>query len=171
MCKRDGIDLYNYVPLTFSFRTNEPAFFDDLQNFAKLFLAIEKGVSADAIKSKDTYTDKYQRVHQVYYNFDIITPNKPSCQQGRFYNLPANQVKIPQSFDAGRNLWILKPSCMSRGRGLEIFSNLDQLSEFLKMYMSGYDAKDYKEMKYSDKTTLSPSQSSESNPPLTKNSP
>lgn len=118
------------------------------------------GKKGDEVKSIEIFTDKYGVEHQVYHNFDVITNQKAaaSTQLSKFQNVSAGEASIPLSYNAGKNIWILKPACMSRGRGLELFTDLAQLNEFLKMYIAaGYDAKDYSQMKYSDKVDRSPS--------------
>ena len=58
---------------------------------------------------------------------------------------------------AGKNLWILKPSGLNRGKGLELFSSLDELNQFLKLYTTGYSVKEFINMQYNDNDTVSPS--------------
>lgn len=105
------------------------------------------------------FKDKYGKVHNVVHKFDLFIPQRtcPAHQMPKFKNIRAEQVKLLPSFDAKKHLWILKPSWMSRGRGLELFTNLDQLECFIKMYIGGYDAKDFKAMNYSDRIERSPS--------------
>ena len=95
----------------------------------------------------------------MFFDFDLKQPQRAiiASQQSKFSNIRADEVFIPTEFCASKNLWILKPACMSRGRGLELFSDLKQLSVFIKMYLSGYDAKDFKQMKYNHKLERSPS--------------
>jgi hypothetical protein len=147
------------LPLTFSFRVNEPSFFDDLQNFAKAFLALKQNINPDQIKQVDCFIDKYKLEHPVFYPFDIKIPQRAVVlsQLSGFKNVDATRAAPPTSFDAGKNMWILKPAWMSRGRGLELFTDLAQLNSFLKLYMGGYDTKDFSEMRYSDKADHSPS--------------
>ena len=45
----------------------------------------------------------------------------------------------------------------SAGKGLELFSSLDQLNEFLQLYMTGYDVKEFITMQYNDTDNISPS--------------
>jgi Tubulin-tyrosine ligase family len=157
--QRQNLDVFDYVPLTFSFRIHEPTFFDDLQNFARLFIALSKGVRADAISAIDKYKDKYGNSHEVYFNFDLRIPQRACtpAQMPKFKNIKASQVNLLPEFDSKKNLWILKPSWMSRGRGLELFTELKELEKFLQMYICGYDAKDYKQLKYNHTLERSPS--------------
>lgn len=158
--RRRNLDIFDYIPLTFSFRTQEQNFFDDLQSFAKVFKGLAQGGAEEIpkIEKISTWTDKFGVVHPVYYDFDLpIEGKRPiPLPKNRFMNIAPEKVKIPDSYDAGKHLWMLKPSWMSRGRGLELFKSLDELSGLLKNYLGGYEAKDYCQMGYSDKEEQSP---------------
>jgi hypothetical protein len=153
------MDVFKYVPLTFSLRMNEPSFYSDLQNFARTFMALSKKVHPDTIKPIDTFKDSLGNIHDVFFNFelDIQQPSGIYPQNSKFTNIKASSVNITPMFDADKHLWILKPTLLSRGRGLELFTGLDELNRYLQMYSSGYDAKDFKHMKYSHKIEKSPS--------------
>lgn len=168
--ERSSQDVFQFLPLTFSFRTHEPRFFDDLQAFSRLFLALKEGVVPEKVKPVSQFKDKYGVPHDVYFQFEITIPqraNVPSLSS-KFQNVNPLQAVIPQTFNQHKNLWILKPSSMSRGRGLELFTELSQLNNFLRMYINGYEVKDYKDMKYSDKTNISPSMLSQEPAPERK---
>lgn len=151
--------MFSIVPLTYSFRLHEPCFLTDLQNFSKMFLAFEKDKPAGKIGTVATFVDKFKVEHPIYYNYDIkIFQRAPYIfDKLRFNNVSPEQApKLPSYFGGGKNIWILKPSWMSRGRGLELFSQLSELNQFLQLYMSGYEAKDFSELNYSDKDKHSP---------------
>lgn len=146
------------MPLTFSFRVDEQAFYDDLQSFARFFLADVSGKEPSDIPVKEVYKDKYGTNHQVYYKFGFNIPAKRPIGplKNRFLNVkPEDAPKLPLFF-SGKNMWMLKPSWMSRGRGLELFRTLEELNILLKGYLSGYQARDYSKMRYTEKNENSP---------------
>lgn len=53
-CQKTQQDINQIVPLTFSFRTGEKEFEEDLQEFAKFFRAIEENAEIDAIQPVDS---------------------------------------------------------------------------------------------------------------------
>jgi hypothetical protein len=58
---------------------------------------------------------------------------------------------------AGKNMWMIKPSGLSRGRGLELFTKLEELKKFLLMFTTeGYVVQDYSVLGYSDDHVHSP---------------
>lgn len=94
----------------------------------------------------------------TYYQFTCKFPGPESGSQVRKFKNPTPEeiCKDPIYF-SGKNLWILKPSGMNRGKGLELFSTLEELNQFLKLYTTGYNVKEYINMQYSDNDNVSPS--------------
>lgn len=160
-CRRKNADVFQYVPLTFSFRLQEPTFYDDLQGFARAFRSIAAKESPKTITPIGTYHDKYGGDHPMYFDFvNLPVPDRRAIPQpkNRFLNVSTDCDALPmaESYNAGKNLWMLKPSWMSRGRGIEIFKSLEELNKLLFTYLDGYEAKDYAFLQYSDKTDRSP---------------
>ncbi len=145
-------DLSKIVPLTFSFRLSEKEFPEDLQNFAKFFRSVGENKPCSKIRPLD-------RNAGSYFNFDFKSkpPQDGQTALRKFRNQPAESIPTDPIFFAGKNLWILKPSGLNRGKGLELFSSLEQLNEFLQLYMTGYDVKEFITMQYNDCDNISPS--------------
>jgi hypothetical protein len=161
-CTQYNLPLYRIVPVTFSFRLNESVFSSDLQNFAKIFLSQELKTSVPSLVPVETFSDRFNRTHQVYFDFEILTYTRPPpllYSASRFLNPRAeliNTSRYPTLF-AGENIWMIKPSGMSRGRGLELFSKLEELKKFMHMYTrEGYSTQDYSNIGYSDDNAHSP---------------
>lgn len=162
LCNREQKPLFDMAPLTFSFRLNESSFSEDLQNFAQIFLSVADNVDPLEVLPENTFVDKYNIERSVYYDFDIQTFRRPPPNlklANKFQNLRPEQFgtkRFPTLF-SGKNLWMLKPSGMNRGRGLELFTSLDELKKFLWMYVNeGYSTQDYSTNGYSEKTKQSP---------------
>jgi hypothetical protein len=145
-------DLSKIVPLTFSFRLSEKEFPEDLQNFAKLFRSVSENRPCGRIRPVDQNTG-----HYFSFDFKFKPPQDGQAALRKFRNQPAESVERDPIFFAGKNLWILKPSGLNRGKGLELFSSLEQLNEFLQLYMTGYDVKEFITMQYNDSDNISPS--------------
>lgn len=157
LCTRKGIDLFDIVALTFSFRLQECNFFDDLQLFAQIYKALQAGKHPSEIKPLEVYTDKFGVQHNVYHKFNLPIADRRMIpvSAGKFKNLSPT-VPVPCGEVFGKSLWMLKPSWMSRGRGLELFKSLDELEGFIQSYLQGYAARDYSNLGYSDKDERSP---------------
>ena len=150
------------MPVTFSFKLSESVFSEDLQNFAKFFLGAQNKRGTQGVVPVDTFTDKYNKEHHVYFDFELRTYQRPpplSYSRNKFYNCRADLIRYERypTLFSGKNVWMLKPSDMSRGRGLELFSNLEELKKFLHLYTrEGYAAQDYANLGYSDDNKHSP---------------
>ena len=156
--QKKGLQIFDYLPLTYSFRVNEPNFAEDLQTFAKLFIAQARNVDPAKVLPASTLVDKFEVSHPVYFPFDITVPARrpiPLSKQ-RFVNIRPEEVEKTPVYYTGKNIWMLKPSWLSRGRGLELFQSLQELETLLKGYLSGYQARDYSQMRYSEKNEHSP---------------
>jgi hypothetical protein len=142
--------VFKVVPLTFSFRLNEKEFLDDLQSFAHFFKSVEEGKAIEEVKPIDRAGS--------YFAFDFrYSGPESSTQVRKFKNPDPKSIEKDPFYFAGKNMWILKPSGLNRGKGLELFSNLQDLNQFLKLYTTGYTVKEYINMQYSDNDNTSPS--------------
>lgn len=56
-------------------------------------------------------------------------------QFSEFENKIENFPEVSEVFNWGKNIWLFKPCDMNRGRGVQIFSELDDL---IGMIMNGY---------------------------------
>ena len=151
--------MFNYVPLTFSIRLDEAHCMDDLQAFAQLFISVDRDIAPDQVPQLETRVDRFGAEHLEYFDYGVSYYQRASylLKPNRFYNpVPANVIKRPVFF-AGKNMWILKPSNLSRGRGIEMFSSLNELSNLLKAFTrEGYNAQDYSQLNYDDSEEQSP---------------
>ena len=154
--QRKGVDVFDMVPLTFSFRMQEYQYDRDIQEFCRLFLSEQKRCPLEDIKPVRVHFDeKLQENINVYHEFNFSYKNR--CYGDRqFRNIEVKQVKKLPSFFSGRNYWIIKPSGCDRGKGVEIFKSLEELSKFLHLYSSGYNMSEYMNMNYNDEDDTSP---------------
>lgn len=138
------------MPLTFSFRLNEKEFYEDMQSFCKFFRSVVEDKPAKLVSTIDKQANYY------VFSFKIASPDN-NAQARKFKNPDVDDLVKDPIYFSGKNLWILKPSGLNRGKGLELFSTLDELSQFLKLYTTGYSVKEYINMQYNDSDNISPS--------------
>jgi hypothetical protein len=50
---------------------------------------------------------------------------------------PTARMRLPPSHFLGHNIWILKATGFNRGRGIHVFSNLEDLNKLIKEYTEG----------------------------------
>ena len=107
------IDLFSFFPLTIVIPLNdhENIFNEQLASFEKLYNSI-----GDYISPKDN----------IKYNdfFKLVIYSKKIGSN--------HQLKIPQSSYAGKNIWLIKPINMNRGRCIKIESDLNKIVAMIK---------------------------------------
>ena len=138
------------VPLTFSFRLNEKESLEDLQAYARFFRSVEEDKAIMDVKPVDKAGSFF------LFDFKYSGPEQ-STQIRKFKNPDGKTIDKDPIYFAGKNLWILKPSGQNRGKGLELFSSLEDLNQFLKLYTTGYTVKEFINMQYGDNDNISPS--------------
>lgn len=141
------------MPVTFSLCLNEKEFKGDLQEFACYFLATKEGLPL-----KTGIAELKQNLHgnAFTFNFRMACQDIPNFAMRRYQSIDICKMPIDPVFHTGKGLWILKPSGLNRGKGLELFKTLEELNHFLRLYSSGYEVKEFINMNYSDKDNSSP---------------
>lgn len=129
---------------------NEKEFLEDLQSFSHFFRSIDEYIHPDDIKPVDKNNNYF------VYDFKYNGPENSNFTR-KFKNPEIKKIDKDPIFFSGKNLWILKPSGLNRGKGLELFSSLEDLNKFLRMYTTGYAVKEFINMQYSDNDNVSPS--------------
>ena len=152
--KANPLEMLEYVPLTFSFRVEEANFERDLQEFARFFLSLKKGVALSEVKPitvrKDCNGVEYNEYYRFKNNFRSGTVAK------EFRNYKPEEIPMNKCLFGEQNLWMVKPSGLNRGKGLELFTDLDELDEYLRIFSEGYDVVEFANMDYNDQDNISP---------------
>jgi len=112
---------------------DEVNFDTDMQRFSQFFI---KNYSDPNFYPKPDPNDK--KNSDVWYNFDYRRRGK--------HNPPNLSVEKPTSvylkpkmhstFLKGFNVWVIKPTGLNRGRGIEVFNTLESLNEIMNQYFS-----------------------------------
>lgn len=155
-CREDRTKVLEIVPVTFSFRVQEASFEQDLQEFARYFLALSKGVDVSEIKPLEQDVDTSGNNYDVYFRFRNKFAPGTKERSSSFTNFTSKDIKQDRCLFDGHGIWMLKPSGLNRGRGLELFTNLNELDGFLKMFSEGYDVTEFANMEYDDEDDISP---------------
>ena len=109
-CEEKKIDTFSIFPFTISLQLSHWSFSEQLNNFKKLYYNI------------DTYTPNGNKKFNELFN--VILSRKIGSMQ---------YINIPPSFNSGKNLWIIKPINLNRGRYITVEKSLKNIIEKLEM--------------------------------------
>ena len=108
-CEKKKIDVYKIFPFTICLTLSHHTFEEQLDNFKILFKEIDK------------YTPKSDVVFSSLFNALL---NK---------KIGSNQtINIPKTFNSGKNMWIIKPVNLNRGRCIKVLNNIDEILKEMK---------------------------------------
>ena len=103
-CEEKKIDIFSIFPFTISLQISHRSFYEQLGNFEKLYNNINK------------YTPKGNTKFSEMFN--VILSKKIGSSQC---------INIPETFNSGKNLWIIKPVNLNRGRCITVENNLKEI--------------------------------------------
>jgi hypothetical protein len=106
------MNVFDLVPFTVICKLNSPNFDNNFNSFKEIFKS-HKSHKGSNYSKLFTYDDSYR------------------CE-----NMP---VKIPETHDKGKNLWILKPSNLCQGRCIQISDRLDEIEKYSRKYVEGLE--------------------------------
>ena len=108
-CEKKRIDVYKIFPFTICLTLSHHTFEEQLENFKLLFNDINK------------YTPK----SDVFFSslFNALLNRRIGSSQ---------TINIPKTFNSGKNMWIIKPVNLNRGRCIKVLNNLDSIIKEMK---------------------------------------
>lgn len=143
MIQKENIDYTTFLPPTLCFN-----FFN--KNFQSLLQALFDGyqkIERNKAKEKqDQETPRVTKSGISIVNSHDFGIDDILAENGLSGNLDAGKVeelRFPECFDNGFNLWILKPSDFCRGCGLELVNSLQGFSENIRQFYRGFQIKDF----------------------------
>jgi hypothetical protein len=108
-CEKKKIDVYKIFPFTICLTLSHHSFEEQLDNFKILF------------KEIDNYTPKSDVIFSSLFNA-LLNKKIGSSQT----------INIPKTFNSGKNMWIIKPVNLNRGRCIKILNNIDEILKEMK---------------------------------------
>ena len=96
--------MYKIFPFTICLTLSHHSFEEQLDNFKILFNEIDK------------YTPKSDVVFSSLFNA-LLNKKIGSSQT----------INIPKTFNSGKNMWIIKPVNLNRGRCIKVLNNLNDI--------------------------------------------
>lgn len=166
-CHELGLNVFSFLPLTFALDRDSLAFqkeFTQFLNFFKKFSNEKKEIAKEEKKRPKTpiVAQKMSKnfLKQKLSNYKVQSVEKEIkskyCKNKPIINY--NTLKIPNTFNADKNIWLIKPQGYNRGFGVELFDDLKELKVLMNNMLSGYTEKlqiDKDEIKRSNKSIKS----------------
>eukprot|EP00347_Sterkiella_histriomuscorum_P006796 403351400 len=118
-CDKVNLNVFDFLPLTFILDFKSDQLYEQLDIFKGVFRIIEQNIHL----STNELTSKIQNLQAQY---DRKAYKSQNC------------FKLLQSSHDYKNLWLLKPTGLNRGRGIHIFKSLEELKQILNDF---YDVK------------------------------
>jgi hypothetical protein len=134
-CEMNKITIFDMTPTTFVFDMDDIENFDsDMQRFSKLF--IKHNVDQEKYPKPDPNDKKN---HSTWYHFDYRRKKNYTLANLNDEKKVSQYLKpkFHKTFMKGFNVWVLKPTGLNRGRGIEVFNTLEALNTFINQYFEG----------------------------------
>ena len=113
-CEFNDINLFSFYPLTIIFNFNSNNFNSQIESFKKLYNDIPNLVFNE--QDKEGNKNMINKYYIDYFNVNL------SKLIGS-----VQKMKIPKTYYAGKNMWLLKRDNLNRGRKIKVLSSLDDI--------------------------------------------
>lgn len=138
--------VFDITPCTFLFSLKDKNWEQELTNFCDFFKSNLPDSLQNNSEQKKNVMDikgKFRQVpiRQSIGNNKLSNTNNNNKKKNASSSSSQSDLKLHPSFLGEKNssyLWLLKPTNLNRGRGIELFSNLNQLETLLSNYFEGF---------------------------------
>ena len=90
------------------------------------------------------YSYEFKKCNKILHIYSDSTSSKKIS--------PFHRTKMHKSYYKGSNLWLLKPTSLNQGRGIEVFNTLEDLNRFINEYLEGEKSPKKKQVKPEDES-------------------
>ena len=112
-CEFYKVNLFSFFPMTIIFQLSHNNFDEQLENFKRLYNEIEKLISTKQLQHDYPFYISY---------FKVLLSKRAGSEQ---------KLQFPLSSYSGKNIWLIKPINLNRGRCIKIHNKLDNIIEDL----------------------------------------
>ena len=107
-CESKKLNLFDFFPFTICLSLSQNNFMNQIENFKQLCLELPDYTPKSEIK----YVEK----------FNILLSKRTGETQ---------TINIPRTYNTGKNMWIIKPINLNRGRCIQVLNDTDTIVEYL----------------------------------------
>lgn len=122
------INVFDYVPLTFVLEVDSESFYVDFERFTHCYKIIETAIKNQNKEEANYEKECVKEINQKLSHFGIVNEKRGKTQC---------KAKLYDTYFAGHNIWILKPTGFNRGRGVTVFDTVEKLKTLIKYYSEG----------------------------------
>lgn len=130
--------MFEFTPITFSFDMDDASFESDMYHFTKFF--IKNCGDPKKYASNDQCSIK-KGSPNVLFTYEFKSKGKVvHVLQKSVYERKISPFLKPilkKTYYNGGNIWLLKPTGLNRGQGIELFNTLEELNKFINQYLEG----------------------------------
>lgn len=131
--------MFDQTPITFYFDMDDETNFDsDMHRFTKFF--IKHCGDPKKYASNENCTVKRSNPN-ILFTYELKRRGKVLHIMQNFSDdrkfSPYLKPKVYKTYYGGANMWLLKPTGMNRGRGIELFNTLEDLNRYINQYLDG----------------------------------
>ncbi|KAL4455740.1 hypothetical protein ABPG74_003150 [Tetrahymena malaccensis] len=142
-CAENKLDVFEFTPITFEINIDSNSFMNEMKTFLQYYM---KNLPSHLKNQKDQIEIK-KRNGRVQFQLRQ-TENQNSLQDRKDSTIAAPNFLMKESYIAeGKSpyVWLLKPVNLNRGRGIEVFSSVEELEKLVNEYYIGFPEKNFKE--------------------------
>lgn len=137
-CRDRNINLFDICPITFYLDADSNNYIEEMKNFTICFTAMAMKDKKRTIKIQNDANIFVKKIIGMTNNNINNNENSKKIKKNKkgiddFYNFNNNKMNIfiPPTFLTDKNIWLLKPTHLNRGRGIKIFNDLNVLNRYL----------------------------------------
>ncbi|EGR27130.1 tubulin-tyrosine ligase family protein, putative [Ichthyophthirius multifiliis] len=130
-CETSKIFLFNITPITFTIDLSDDACVLHLTQFASYFYKLNPNKPKS--NTQKLIKELINNLKSIYYSVNSDYKKLKS----NFFSKPKMHNSFIDCLQENNYIWLLKPTVYNRGRGIELFNNLDQFQKFIKEYSDG----------------------------------
>jgi hypothetical protein len=112
-CEKTTLNVFDLHPLTFILDFKAENVYEQYEAFRGVHKVIEANLQSDITE-----------INKKLFNYQTATERKAQIAL-------KNPYKLMQSAHDHKNIWLLKPTGLNRGRGIHIFQTLEELRQIL----------------------------------------
>lgn len=135
-CSKRNLNAFDFCPISFYLDLDSEDVLENMKNFLSLFVTTGTEDKKNKILIQNEATSFYRKFVELYSmgqkDSALHKKNRgvdDNTEKVAFEMKPV--ISIPRTFLADKNIWLLKPIHLNRGRGIKIFNELKSLYTYL----------------------------------------